>query len=241
MEEPVIFIFKNKEKLVKGFSEHFMSLTKEKQGKFHVALSGGSTPKTWFEDLAEFHRHDIDWNSVHLYWGDERCVPPDDQDSNYGMTKTHLLDFIDIPKVNIHRIRGEEIPGNAAVEYEQELMKSINTYPLPIFDLVILGMGEDGHTASIFPYEKVLWNSDKLCVVATHPVTGQFRVSITGQVINHAKSVAFLVTGKNKAGKVKEIIYKETVSADYPASMVSPEHGSLYWFLDREAAEFITP
>jgi len=239
MEEPVALVFEDTDKLAKGFSEFFMKLLDQKEGDFNVALSGGSTPKIWFDHLAENHRLDIDWNRVHLYWGDERCVPPDNNDSNYGMTKLHLIDPIQIPKTNIHRILGEKDPKEAASLYANVLLNNLTKDSIPIFDLVILGMGEDGHTASIFPKEIDLWNSDELCVVATHPTSGQQRISITGKVINNANSVAFLVAGENKTERVKEIFDDEPHAAYYPASQVKPIHGTLHWFLDVSAAKLI--
>lgn len=239
MEEPVALIFEDKIKLVKGFTEFFKKLVDQKGGKFNVALSGGSTPKIWFEHLSKSHKEDLPWKRVHFYWGDERCVPPDDSDSNYGMTKTFLLDHIGIPENNIHRVLGELPPTEAASSYIQELSNNFNGEDIPIFDLIILGMGDDGHTASIFPHEIDLWNSDELCVVATHPTSGQHRVSFSGEVFNNAKSVAFLVTGENKAERVKEIIDEEPHASYYPASLVKPINGTLHWFLDAEAAKLI--
>jgi len=235
--EPVALVFEQKDFLVKGFTEYFIKLVKQKHGDFSVALSGGSTPKIWFEYLAKNHTADIPWDSIHLYWGDERCVPPDDPESNYGMTKKHLLDQISIPEENIHRIPGELDPAQAADDYEKAMNDNLGEKP--IFDLIILGMGNDGHTASIFPHEIKLWDSDRLCVVATHPISGQKRVSFTGKVINTASAVAFLVTGNDKEERVKEIIDQEPNSAYYPANLVNPIDGTLHWFLDKEAAKLL--
>lgn len=240
MKEPKVLVFEDKQKLVKAFTHHFMSLMSLTEGDFRVALSGGSTPKTWFEELANKHKNDIDWSRVHFYWGDERCVPPDDEDSNYGMTKKYLLDHISIPDKNIHHIQGELIPAEAAELYTKELLETMPQNYVPSFDLLILGMGDDGHTASIFPHQIELWDSEKYCVVATHPDSGQRRVSLTGKVINGASSVAFLVTGENKAKKVMEILHKKEDSGSYPASRVTPEKGNLYWFLDQQAASYIS-
>ncbi|MCK5699504.1 MAG: 6-phosphogluconolactonase, partial [Cyclobacteriaceae bacterium] len=173
---------------------------------------------------------------VHVYWGDERCVPPDHEDSNYGMTKKHLLGFIDIPENNIHRIKGELNPEEASAQYDHELKANHSEGNIPVFDLVILGMGDDGHTASIFPHEINLWDSDEFCVVATHPTSGQQRVSLTGKVINSARSAAFLVTGKSKAKKIHEILETNDDQSPYPASLVNSVEGILYWFLDSLAA-----
>ena len=232
--EPIALIFENKDHLVRGFTEYFIKLGNGKSGVFNVALSGGSTPVAWFNYLAQHHLKDDFWERIHFYWGDERCVPPHDSDSNFGIAKKHLFDHIPIPDENIHRMYGELLPGEAADRYEISLRQHLGQ--LPVFDLVILGMGDDGHTASIFPHEINLWNLDKLCVVATHPQTGQKRVSLTGMAINAATAVAFLITGRNKSERVREIINQETTAVFYPANLVNPQKGTLHWFLDKDAA-----
>ncbi len=234
MTKPAVLIFDGTQPLVEAFTQHFIKLMKAKSDNFSVALSGGSTPKSWFEHLAKKHQDDIPWNKVHFYWGDERCVPPEDDESNYGMTKKYLLDRIDIPKENIHRVQGELAPKEASDVYAKDICKNLRVDKVPVFDLVILGMGDDGHTASIFPHQIDRWNSKDFCVVATHPVSGQQRVSLTGKVINAARSIAFLVTGANKAEKVREILSNEKVADTYPASLVDPD--KLTWFLDGPAA-----
>ncbi len=239
MEEPIALIFEDQRRLVKGFTEFFVKLLEKDESIFNVALSGGSTPKIWFDYLAKNDSDHIEWSRIRFFWGDERCVPPEDSDSNFGMAKQHLLDHIDIPAENIHRIQGERKPADAALHYSKELTKNLRHEKTPVFDLVILGIGDDGHTASIFPHQIELWNADDNCVVATHPISGQERVSITGKIINSAKAVAFLVTGDSKAERVKEIIEEEPHSAYYPASLVRPATGTLHWFLDTEAAKLL--
>jgi len=193
-----------------------------------------------YEELAARYRERIPWSLVHLYWGDERCVPPDHPESNYRMCKAHLLDRIDIPPENIHRIRGESAPAPEAERYAALLGENLPVkYRSPQFDLVMLGLGEDGHTASIFPHEAKLWDSRAYCEVATHPASGQKRVTITGRLINNAARVAFLVTGAGKAEKVMEILQEKEGFENYPASRVSPRSGGLFWFLDKEAARRI--
>lgn len=233
-------VYQNKVKVAGEFSKYFVEKAQTNQ-PFHVALSGGSTPKIVFDVLAEEHSDKINWSNIHFYWGDERCVAPDDEESNYKMTVEHLISKINIPEENIHRIRGEENPQSEAKRYGK-LLEDILPHELglPQFDLVILGMGDDGHTASIFPHELKLWVSPDNCEVATHPDSGQKRVSLTGRVINNAKTVAFLVTGDSKAEKVKIIIDRDEDYLQYPASHVSPKTKDLIWFLDGEAAEQLT-
>ena len=200
-----------------------------------IALSGGSTPKLLFDYVAAEYA-DIDWSKVHLYWGDERCVPPTDDDSNYKMTVTHLLSKIDMPEANVHRVLGENDPVQEAQRYGKEIEDGLpSANGLPQFDLIILGMGADGHTASIFPHEMELLDSKEVCAVATHPESGQKRVSLTGQVINNARVVTFLVTGASKAEKVVEIVNQSGDWKSYPASYIKPDSGELTWYLDKAA------
>jgi 6-phosphogluconolactonase len=201
-----------------------------------VALSGGSTPKMLFSTLGENFSDSVHWEYVHFFWGDERCVPPEDPESNYGMTKKALFDKISIPSSNIHRIRGEMEPEKEAVRYSKEIAGFTRKRDgLPVFDLVILGLGEDGHTASIFPGHNELLTSEKICKVAVRPENSQKRITITGRIINNADNILFLVTGANKAEVVSEII-ESPGTVDYPAAFIEPVHGVLKWYLDIDAA-----
>jgi len=229
-------IYKDKQEVAEQFSSYFVDKMKDKNA-FHVALSGGSTPKIVFDVLAKNFVDKVDWSKVHFYWGDERCVPPSDDESNYKMTVEHLFSKIEVPEENINRIMGEKDPNGEALRYANLLEIDLDRVAdVPQFDLVILGMGDDGHTASIFPHEIDLWDAEDHCVVATHPDSGQKRVSINGKVINTAKEVAFLVTGASKAEKVMAVVEKTEGSEAYPASLVNPASGNLVWFLDEEAA-----
>ncbi|MEO1009874.1 MAG: 6-phosphogluconolactonase [Bacteroidota bacterium] len=233
-------IYSTKQDVALEFANFFAELVKDKD-VFHVALSGGSTPKIVFEMLAIKFKDTIDWSKIHFYWGDERCVPPTDEQSNYKMTVDYLFLKIEVPKDNIHRILGESNPQREAFRYANLLEIYLDRVAgIPQFDLVILGMGSDGHTASIFPYEIALWEAKEHCRVATHPETDQKRITITGGLINHAKEVAFLVTGADKAEKVAEIINREGDYGTYPAALVSPMSGNLHWFLDADAAQGIS-
>lgn len=233
-------IYKDKQEVAEQFSAYFKE--KADLGAFHVALSGGSTPKIVFDVLAQKFSDEIDWSNIHFYWGDERCVPPTDDDSNYKMTVEHLFSKIEVPEANIHRVLGENEPNGEAMRYANLLEINLDRVEgVPQFDLVILGMGDDGHTASIFPHEIELWNAEDHCVVATHPDSGQKRVSVNGKVINTAKEVAFLVTGASKAEKVKAVVEKTEGSEVYPATLVNPTSGNLVWFLDEDAAAGLNP
>jgi 6-phosphogluconolactonase len=230
-------IFSTKEELNRSFTDYLKEILKDRE-RVTVALSGGSTPKSLFDYWAQHHKKDIDWKSIFLFWGDERCVLPTDEQSNYKMTKDYLLDHVAIPERNVFRIKGENDPVAEAQRYSTLLQMEVETADaVPSFDLVILGLGDDGHTASIFPHEIDLWESVDLCVVGTHPDSGQKRISLSGKVINHAQRVAFLVTGAAKAEKVKQVIESgKEVAAVYPAAKVNPLTRDLVWFLDKEAA-----
>lgn len=233
-------VYQTKVKVAEEFSKYLIENSTTGQ-PYHIALSGGSTPKIVFDVLAEEFSENVDWSNIHFYWGDERCVAPDDEESNYRMTVEHLLSKIDIPEKNIHRIKGENEPKLEAKRYGEVLERALpKELGLPQFDLVILGMGDDGHTASIFPHEINLWLSPDNCEVAIHPTSGQRRVSLTGRIINNAKTVTFLVTGESKAEKVKLILNREEGYLKYPASHVSPKTKDLIWFLDADAATNLT-
>jgi 6-phosphogluconolactonase len=212
-----------------------------KQGaQFSLAVSGGNTPKLLFSILAEKYCFSIDWRQVHFFWVDERCVSPGDPESNYGMTKQILLDYISIPESNVHRMRGEDDPIKETGRYAREILMHVKSkHKLPVFDLITLGMGDDGHTASIFPGNLNLIDSEKVCEVSVHPVSGQKRITLTGKVINNADAVTFLASGQKKAPIIDEIYKKKPQYMNYPASFISPAHGTVEWFLDDEAGELI--
>lgn len=236
-----IKVFKDGKQVAVAFAEYLVNLIRSKKGKIFIALSGGSTPKVLFGLLAEeAYKNKIDWSKVHLFWGDERCVAPDHADSNYKMTYEQLLSKINIPKENVHRVLGENNPEEEAVRYSKEISSLLpKDNDLPVFDLVMLGMGDDGHTLSIFPHQMQLLESDKICEIATHPQSGQKRVTLTGTIANNAKVLTFLVTGKNKAEKILEITKQQKDWNKYPASYINPSNGELYWYLDEDAAELI--
>ena len=228
-----IRIFENLNDLNKDFTLWLKELLAEKE-TLTIALSGGNTPKSLFKYWATNHADDIDWTKIKFFWSDERCVWPNDDDSNYKMVKENLFDLLPVPSNHIFRIRGENDPYKEARSYEELLKNEVETVNgVPQFDVLMLGMGEDGHTASIFPHEMNLWDSSNMCVVATHPKTRQMRISLSGQTINAAKNVVFLVTGATKAKKVQAIIEdNEKAQEKYPAAKVNPISGNLIWFLD---------
>ena len=242
--ERSIEIFPTPFELAEKVALDLISLIKEAEKikqPFNIALSGGNTPKLLFTVLGDHFAGSVNWNMVNFFWVDERCVPPDNPESNYGMTKFSLLDKISIPGSNIHRIFGEEDPVNEAVRYSgviAEITRKRNR--LPVFDTILLGMGEDGHTASIFPGNEKLFRSNKICQAVIHPISGQARITITGKVINNAESISFLVTGKSKAEMVSEILINRSCEKRLPATRVAPLNGKVTWFLDNESGQYLS-
>ena len=230
-------VFENKTELAISFCDELLRLS-GKKSKFFLAISGGSTPRIIFETLADDYKQKIKWDKLHLFWCDERCVPPKNYESNYGMTKKYLIDYIDIPEENVHRLKGENDPKKEAKRYSNEIQKTVSSVNgFPKFDLVMLGIGEDGHTASIFPDQMHLLDSMKICEVAIHPSTRQKRITLTGKVVNNSHTVIFLITGKSKAEILKSIL--EERKKIYPAEFIAPVNGKLEYYIDSEAAKLL--
>lgn len=208
--------------------------------KINLVLSGGSTPEFIFNFLAEQYQSKISWNKINIFWGDERCVPPADSESNYKMAYDSLLSSLKIPETNIFRIHGEADPPDEAKRYSEIIKNNVpQKNNFPAFDLIMLGLGEDGHTASIFPDQMDLITNDKICSVAVHPVTSQKRITLTGRAINNAKRIIFIVTGENKSKVVSDILNKNTGWEKYPAGFINPGSGKLIWLLDKATAGLI--
>jgi 6-phosphogluconolactonase len=215
------------------------------RGRFAVALSGGETPRALYKLLArQQFSQKVPWRRVQLYWGDERCVAPDDAQSNYGMARDAFIKHVPIAAENVHRMRGEDPPEEAAQAYDAELRglasQSRPRVEVPVFELVLLGLGTDGHTASLFPHSDALAVDNRFAVPTAAP-DGSPRLTVTAPVINAARRVWFLVTGATKAGMVAEVIEGLRVPMAVPAQGVAPVHGSLTWFLDDAAASELSP
>lgn len=242
MERKRNYIYPEKDSLTAAFVCEFSRTLKQYSDKgrlLHIALSGGSTPLAIFRQLAEQTTRD-DWSNVHLYWGDERCVPQDDPESNYGSALKVLLKPLSLDKVHIHHIRGEEKPLGEALRYGDLLLKQLpRENEFPVFDWVWLGLGTDGHTVSIFPHQIELWTAESPCIASSHPDTAQPRISISGGVINAAKRVSFIASGKEKARVIRDIFFKEGRHMEYPAFYVNPASGNLEWYLDQDAASLL--
>ena len=242
MERKRNYIYPDKDSMVTAFVCEFQRSLKHysEGGKpVYLALSGGSTPLAIFRQLAEKTKVE-EWANVQLYWGDERCVPPESRESNFGNAWQSLLEALKLKPEQIHRIRGEENPAEEARRYGDVLRKQLpQENGFPVFDWIWLGLGEDGHTASIFPQQIELWTSGSPCIVANQPVTGQTRISLSGGVINAAKRVSFIASGKEKSKIIKEIFQKAGRFMEYPAFYVKPTSGMLEWYLDQNATSLL--
>lgn len=234
-------IYSNQKLVVKALAKEIYKLTKSSvQERFNILLSGGNTPTALFKRIAKKYAETIEWERIHLWWGDERCVPAENENSNYKQAFDFMISQVSIPKENIHRIKGEDVPEEEAVRYAREIEKSLNYRgESPVFDLVILGLGEDGHTVSIFPDEIELFEDEQICAVATHPLSGQKRITVTGRVLNNANRIFFLVTGANKSQRIAEIMNDDEAAKLLPAYYISPTNGELIWFIDEAAAQKI--
>lgn len=239
-------VFNNTEELSTFFSNLVASEIEQKEGHhISLVLSGGSTPRKVFDHMVTYNRHAINWQRLQVFWGDERCVGPNDSDSNYKMARESLLDHVPVSQNQVFRIRGEGNPAEEAVRYEnlvREILvpnaaKTMDVH-LPRFDIVMLGMGDDGHTASIFPDRMDLFSCRQWFAAVTNPYNKQQRITMTGGLINRARKVVFLVTGASKARVLAQYIKKQSGWEALPVSRVNPA-GELYFLLDREAARDI--
>lgn len=207
-------------------------------GKFlNIAVSGGTTPRTLFELLGNNYENTIDWKKIRLFWVDERCVAPTDKESNFGMTYDAFLQKSLLPSKNIFRMKGEEIPEVEAERYRNLVRMELPACGgFPVFDLILLGMGDDGHTASIFPNDLSLIDSKLSVAVNLNPYTQQKRITLTGNTINNAAQIVFMITGENKSDILKEILQNAPSASNYPATYIGKSKGKVDYFVDKAAA-----
>jgi 6-phosphogluconolactonase len=223
--------FPTPERLADAVARHIVARAAEAisaTGRFTLALSGGSTPRAAYSRLATGN-----WRLVHVLWGDERCVPPDDPRSNYRMAKEALLDRVPIPGQQIHRIRGEDDPAKAAAEYERVLRALLGSEGP---DLVLLGLGEDGHTASLFPGQAAVHETARWVVAVPAPDATMWRITLTPAVLNAARNVTFVVSGANKAARLEQVLRGPYTPDVLPAQAIRPVEGRLTWMVDEAAA-----
>ena len=205
--------------------------------RFAVALAGGSTPRAAYETLARDYADGLDWSRVHVFFGDERTVHPDHENSNYRMVRESLLSHIRVG--SLHRMRCEMSPSEAAVDYEAQLREFFGPNGFPSFDLILLGLGGDGHTVSLFPETAALDVTDRWVVANPVLKLDTSRLTLTIPVINAAKAVTFLVAGESKAEALREVLEGDADPRAYPAKFVSPQGGDLTWMVDRAAAALL--
>ena len=216
------------------------------QGLFTVALAGGSTPRSLYDLLAndkEPYRAQLSWERMHFFWGDERHVPPDHADSNYRMASEAMLARVPVPLENVHRINSENTDAaKAADEYEQTLREffRLGEGQLPRFDLTLLGMGLDGHIASVFPGSDVINEKNRLVAALWVEKFKSYRITLTPPVLNNAAIVMFLVSGREKAKVLQEVLEGEHQPERFPAQLIRPNKGKLLWLVDQEAAYILT-
>ncbi len=240
-----VHVFADADRVARAVAERFVELSRDRiasGGRFSVALSGGTTPRRVYELLAgeEFSAR-VEWPKVQIFFGDERCVPPDDAESNYRMARESLLSRIAVPAQNVHRMTGEGEPAASARLYEDELRSSFGvgaseTEGLPRFDLVMLGMGDDGHTASLFPGSPALQEHEAWVVANRVEKLGTYRLTLTAPVINNAAHVLFVVTGAGKAERLREVLEGPRDPLRLPSQLISPSRGALDWYIDQAAA-----
>ena len=208
------------------------------RGRFTIALSGGSTPKVLYGLLgSEPYRSQIDWSSVEIFWSDERCVPPDSEDSNYHLAEQVLLSKVPLSPHQVHRMPADQPDRDAASQaYTLEMQHTFGTNSIPNFDLLQLGMGPEGHTASLFPHQESLHEQQRLVMPVTVPKPPPPRLTFTPPLLNAARYVLFLVTGADKADAVQAVLEGEYHPDEYPTQIVRPTNGEVIWMLDSAAA-----
>jgi 6-phosphogluconolactonase len=208
-------------------------------GEFTLCLTGGMTPASTYELLATRFHLSVDWKGVQFFWGDERCVPPESPASNFGMANHTMLARLSLQQEQIHRIRGEAEPGLAASEYERALrafFRLEQPQSFPSFNLLLLGLGDNAHVASLFPHHPALYEKTRLTVAVDVEVEPSRRVSLTMPVINNAERVLFLVSGEKKAAAVRNVLQGPQDPAQFPAQLVKPGSGEIVWLMDKAAA-----
>ncbi|MEC6825307.1 6-phosphogluconolactonase [Photobacterium sp. NCIMB 13483] len=232
-------VFATPQDVVISLAETMQAMSLQSQA-VHISLSGGSTPKLLFKVLAQAPFADsIQWNNLHFWWGDERCVAPTDAESNFGEANDLLFKHVTIPAANIHRIRGEAEPIAECARFAAEMDAVIpHKQGLPAFDWILLGMGGDGHTASLFPHQ-TNFDDPALAVIATQPQSGQQRISKTARLLENADRITYLVLGESKAEVLFEINSTPAEMLAYPAAKIKASHGETEWYLDAAAAKLL--
>lgn len=235
-----LIILDDSSEVARAAADRFIGIARaatRERGRFSVALAGGSTPKQAYELLAsDAYKDQLDWSKVHIFFGDERAVPPDDAESNYRMVNEAMLSSLPLPPQNIHRMQGVgDAVANARL-YEDELRTYFNDALWPGFDLVLLGMGDDGHTASLFPGSPALDEQQAWVAANWIEKFKAYRITLTVPAINHAAHVIFLITGENKAERLAQVLSGRLDAGRLPSQLINPVNGSLEWLIDSAAS-----
>ena len=243
-----VTVYPDHQSLVDGAAALIAALAAESiaaRGHFTIALAGGGTPRPIYARLAAADHVEaivdrlddrLDWRKVHIFFSDERCVPPDDAASNYRMAREALLDHVPLPPANIHRMRGEQDPALAALAYEQDLRRLFRTADLSAFDLICLGMGDDGHTASLFPGTAALREHERWMVAHYVEAVLAWRLTFTAALINAARHIVFLVEGAGKSETLWRVLAGPYQPDVLPAQLIQPRNGQTHWLVDAAAA-----
>ena len=235
-----IYTFNNLNELSDAVAGWMMPRIKtaiEQNGRFTIALSGGSTPEKLYALLAtEPYRQGIDWSKMHIFWGDERVVPFEDERNNAKMTYNKLLDLVPVPPSQIHVMQTDIDPEAAAGQYNDILHQYFGVTGTT-FDLTLLGMGDDGHTLSVFPGSELVEEKTAWVKAIFVPAQKMYRITLTPPLVNRSAAVAFLTAGSNKATTLKQIVEGEYNPLKYPSQLIHPQNSELYWFIDKEAAK----
>src|SRR3954465_1323547 len=239
-EAHFVRVFDDAEEVARAAVELFARAASEavaERGTFSVALSGGTTPRRVYELLAgDVYRESVPWSKVHVFFGDERAVPPDHSESNYRMASEALLSLVHVPSENVHRIEGLGDAAANASDYESVMRGFFGDAEWPRFDLIFLGMGDDGHTASLFPETSALGATRAWVASNWVEKLGAWRITLTAPAINAARRVVFLVTGASKAERLGEVLNGPHDPTRLPSQIIRPRDGSLSWYVDRAAA-----
>lgn len=245
MSEREIIILDDAEALSVRAAEEIIHVSGEAicmHAQFTACLTGGTTPATTYSLMASRFQLSVDWKEVHFFWGDERCVPPDNPASNFGMANRTMLSKLPLAPSQIHRMRGEDPPEAAAAAYEDELKNffSLHDGEFPRFDLVLLGLGENAHIASLFPGSPLINEKNRLVAVADVDAPQRFRLTLTAPVLNHAARIMFIVSGEKKAQAVKNVLQGPEDPSQFPAQLIDPPEGTVTWLLDKAAASLLS-
>ena len=241
-DNTVVKIFKNSSELhinAAGYICASIRHSINRRKRCTMVLSGGTTPKMLYDEIANNYKDSVEWDKVYFFWGDERCVPPSSKDSNYKMAYEHLLSKLPVLKENIFRIQAERHPEEAVSLYEEAIKIFFDNNPLPSFDIILLGIGTDGHTASLFPGSKALETKDMLAVPVFAEKMQSWRVTMTFPAINHSKNILIIAEGKEKSAIINKVF--NDAKAALPVQEIKALNGQLTWFIDKEAAGIAFP